>query len=154
MSLSHSHKKRRDSLKIWAVIQDFNSKTWTSLGGLQLHAMVLVNMASTNKECLYQDYFDAVLDIMESVFRKMSMVFNKKWIWELKIPVLSNSLSYPCFVCATFFLSKGGVTRDTTESKKKIGKLLHQNIFHKILQKSFQKLAQDEYYPEKTLSQF
>ena len=41
-------------------------------------------MATTHKEYLYQDDFDAVLDIIEWDFLEYGDEFQKIWIWQLK----------------------------------------------------------------------
>ena len=54
------------------------------MGGLQLHARVLANMALTHEECLYQDDFDAVLYITESNFLEYGDEFQQDMNWQLK----------------------------------------------------------------------
>ena len=46
-------------------------------GGLQLHGKVLVNIASTHEEYLYQDDSNAVLDIISQIYGNMVLNFNK-----------------------------------------------------------------------------
>ena len=120
-------------------------------------------MALVHEEYLYQDDFDAVLDLIESdVLEYGDDIQQDINLAVEKIPVVNNSPSYPCSFCAKICLSKGGLTRhistkhdlETAEPNKKVGKMLHPDIFHDIIQKSLKKLAQDECYPEEICSQF
>ena len=47
------------------------------MGGIQLHARVLANMALVHEEYLYQDDFDAILDIIESDFLEYDDEFHQ-----------------------------------------------------------------------------
>ena len=120
-------------------------------------------MASAHEEYLYQDDFDAVLDIIESDFLEYGGEFQEDMNLAVeKIPTPNNSPSYPCSFCAKVCLSKGGLTRhistkhhlETAEPSTKVSKMLHPDIFHDISQKSLKRLAQDECYPEEICSQF
>ena len=114
-------------------------------------------MEPAHEEYLYQDDFDAVLDIIESVFLEYGDEFQQDMNLVVeKIPALNNSPSYPCSFCTKICFSKGGLTRhistkhhiETTEPNTKLSKMLHPKIFHYIIQKTLKKLAQDECYPQ------
>ena len=120
-------------------------------------------MTVAHEECLYQDDFDAVLDIIESKFLEYGDEFQQNMNSAVeKIPTINNSPSCPCSFFAKFCLSKGGLTRhisskhylETVETNTKVRKMLHPDIFYDIIQKSLKKLAQDECYPEEICSQF
>ena len=82
------------------------------MGGLQLHARVLANMALTHEEYLYLDDFDAVLDIFESDFLEYGDEYQLDMNLAVeKIPTNNNSSSYPSSFCAKVCLSKDGLTR-------------------------------------------
>ena len=133
------------------------------MGGLQLHARVVANMALVHEEYLYQGDFDAILDIIESDFLEHGDEFQQDLNLAVeKILAINNLPSYSCSFCAKVCLSKGGLTRhistkrylETVEPDTKVRKMLHQDIFYDIIQKSLKMLAQDECYPEEICSQF
>ena len=120
-------------------------------------------MALAYEEYLYQDDFDAVLDIIESYFLEYGDEFHQDMNLTVeKIPTFNTWPSYPCSFCAKVCLSKRGLTRhistkhhlETVEPNTKVSKILHPGIFYDIIQKSLKKLAQDEYYPEEICSKF
>ena len=105
-------------------------------------------MVVAHEEYLYQDDFDAVLDIIQSDFVEYGDEFQKDMNLAVeKKTTINNSPSYPCSFCAKVCLSKGGLTRHSRR------KMLQPDIFH-IIQKSLKKLPQDECYPEEICSQF
>ena len=66
-------------------------------------------MAVTHEEYLYQDDFDAVLDIIESDFLEYGNEFQQDTNLAVeKISTINNSPSYPCSFCTKVCLSKGG----------------------------------------------
>ena len=104
------------------------------MGGLRLHAKVLANMALAIKEYLYQDDFDAVLDIIESDFLEYGDELKQDMNSAVeKIPKTNNSPSYPCSFYAKVCFSKGGLARhistkhhlETAEPNTKLRKVLH-----------------------------
>ena len=69
-------------------------------------------MASAHEEHLYQDDFDAVLDIMESEFLEYGDEFQQDMnLASEKITALYNSPSYPFCFCAKVCLSRGELIR-------------------------------------------
>ena len=95
-------------------------------------------MVVAHEEYLYQDDFDAVLDIIESDFLEYGDEFQQDMNLAVeKIPTINNSPSYPCFFCAKVCLSKGGLTRhisskhflETVETKTKVRKIYTQTSF-------------------------
>ena len=120
-------------------------------------------MALAHEEYLYQDDFDAVLDIIESDFLEYGNEFQQDMNLAVeKLLSINNSPSYPCSFCAKVCYSKGGLTRhispkhhlETVEPNTKVRRMLHPDIFYDIIQKSLKKLAQGECYPEEICSQF
>ena len=96
-------------------------------------------MVVAHEEYLYQDDYDAVLDIIESDFLEYGDEFQQDMnLAAEKIPTINNS---PCSFCAKVCLSKGGLTRDistkhyleTVEINTKVRKMLHPDIFCDII---------------------
>ena len=120
-------------------------------------------MAVPHEKYLYQDDFDAVLDIIESDFLEYGDEFRQDMNFAVeKITIINNSASYPCSSCTKVCLSKGGLIRhisikhylETVETNTKVRKMLHPDIFYDIIQKSLKNLAQDECYAEEICGQF
>ena len=120
-------------------------------------------MASAHEEYLYQDDFDAVLDIIESDFLEYGDEFQHDMnLVVQKIPTFNKSSSYPCSFWAKVCFWKGGLIRhirtkhhlEIALPNTKESKMLHSNIFYDNIQKSFKKLPQDECYPGEICSQF
>ena len=103
------------------------------------------------------------LDIIESDFLENGDEFQQDMNLAVeKIPTLNNLPFSQCSFCSKVCLSKGGLARhiitkhhlETAKPNTKVGKILHPDIFHDIIQKSLKKLTQDECYPEEICSHF
>ena len=64
-------------------------------------------MTLAHDEYLYQDDFDAVLDIIESDFLEYGDEFQQDMNLAVeKIPTVNNSPSYPCSFCASLLFKR------------------------------------------------